>query len=259
MIRASSLARLAVRFKRASLPALAMIAIGVWPRSAPLAEPSKASCPEGMVLVNDRLCIDAFEASLEEIDPSGAVLGPHSPYEQVGKKRVRAVSKRGVVPQAYIDQTDAKAACLNAGKRLCTNEEWLGACKGTPATRYPYGERRRAGYCNDQGTEALPFVFPGKNDEWFRTDRMNDPRLDKVPGSLAKTGSFPLCRGDQEIFDMVGNLHEWTADDGGTMRGGFYLDTHALGDGCDYVAIGHDTLYHDYSTGFRCCADARTP
>jgi hypothetical protein len=56
---------------------------------------------------------------------------------------------------------------------------------------------------------------------------------------------------------MVGNLHEWTADTQGTLRGGYYLDTERLGEGCDYAAIGHDTKYRDYSTGFRCCADRR--
>jgi hypothetical protein len=54
---------------------------------------------------------------------------------------------------------------------------------------------------------------------------------------------------------MVGNLHEWTADPEGTLRGGFYLDTSKLGEGCDYAAVGHDVKYRDYSTGFRCCAD----
>ena len=34
-----------------------------------------------------------------------------------------------------------------------------------------------------------------------------------------------------------------------------YLDTHQLGDGCNYRTPGPDIYYHDYSTGFRCCAD----
>jgi formylglycine-generating enzyme required for sulfatase activity len=56
---------------------------------------------------------------------------------------------------------------------------------------------------------------------------------------------------------MVGNVHEWTADPKGTFRGGYYLDTHINGDGCDYRTVAHEPTYHDYSTGFRCCSDSK--
>jgi sulfatase modifying factor 1 len=58
---------------------------------------------------------------------------------------------------------------------------------------------------------------------------------------------------------MVGNLHEWTNDPNGTFQGGYYLDTHQNGDGCGYRTTAHEFTYHDYSTGFRCCADAVAP
>ncbi len=56
---------------------------------------------------------------------------------------------------------------------------------------------------------------------------------------------------------MVGNLHEWIADSGGTFYGGYYQDVASLGHGagCDYATVAHSASYHDYSTGFRCCAD----
>ncbi len=214
-------------------------------------------CPEEMIAIDDRACIDPFEDSLEEIDEDGRATGPHPPFAPVGDHRVRAVVKRGTTPQAYISQREAAAACEASHKRLCTDDEWIRACRGTPDTRYPYGERRRAGYCNDAGVEPLPIVFPGRGVDLYRLDRMNDPRLDEVPGTVARAGSFSRCRSNQAVFDMVGNLHEWTADPKGTMRGGYFLDTRTLGEGCEYVAVGHDADYHDYSTGFRCCADAR--
>jgi hypothetical protein len=37
--------------------------------------------------------------------------------------------------------------------------------------------------------------------------------------------------------------------------GGYYLDTATHGEGCHYMTTGHDTRYHDYSIGFRCCKD----
>jgi sulfatase modifying factor 1 len=237
-----------------ALGALALGAVLVVPSSAPRADEISAPCPADMVVIDASFCVDRFEAYLEELDAGGSATAPHPPNELVGKKRVRAANRRGATPQAYISQAESAAACGEAGKRLCTDKEWLSACQGTPKTRYPYGTRRRGGYCNDAGTEALPAVFPGKMNEWHRL--MNDPRLDKVPGTVAPSGTFTRCRSEEEVFDMVGNVHEWTADPAGTMRGGFFLDTTQLGEGCEYDANGHDTAYHDYSTGFRCCKDA---
>ena len=62
-----------------------------------------------------------------------------------------------------------------------------------------------------------------------------------------------------DVYDMVGNLHEWTAAKTGTFRGGYYLDTHKNGDGCSYRTVAHEFTYHDYSTGFRCCASPVAP
>ena len=54
---------------------------------------------------------------------------------------------------------------------------------------------------------------------------------------------------------MVGNLHEWVADPKGTFMGGFFMDTFQNGEGCEYRTTAHGFDYHDYSTGFRCCAE----
>lgn len=192
-------------------------------------------------------CIDAYEAHLLDQNQDLVL----SPYESPKGRAVRAAVAQHVFPQGYISQQEASAACRASGKRLCSDQEWLTACRGTPATRYPYGTRGRAGYCNDAGREALPAVFGAG--ELFTLRKMNDSRLNQVAGTLAPTGSFPACRSDVPLFDMVGNLHEWTADKDGTLRGGFYLDTESLGQGCEYAAIGHDASYADYTTGFRCC------
>jgi formylglycine-generating enzyme required for sulfatase activity len=136
---------------------------------------------------------------------------------------------------------------------LCDDDEWRLACKGALGTRFPYGTRRRQGACNDRGVEPLASVFRSTSSATWGFDDMNDPRLHLVPGGVALTGRFDRCRSELGIHDMVGNLHEWTASSSGTMRGGYYLDTATLGEGCDYAATSHDTTYRDYSTGFRCC------
>jgi hypothetical protein len=88
--------------------------------------------------------------------------------------------------------------------------------------------------------------------------RLNDPGLGQVDGALAKTGEHDECVNGFGVFDMVGNLHEWVATDPktvhGTFAGGYYLDTTLNGDGCNYRTVAHAHDYHDYSTGFRCCA-----
>jgi hypothetical protein len=38
--------------------------------------------------------------------------------------------------------------------------------------------------------------------------------------------------------------------------GGFFSTTSEHGPGCEFVTIGHEASYHDYSTGFRCCRGA---
>lgn len=196
-----------------------------------------------MASIGEGLCIDRFEAHLEPVGDAGV--------------RVRAVSAPGVRPQAYIDREQAADACREAGKRLCTKQEWVRACKGPTPTTYPYGTRWRDGYCNDRGVDPLTRYYGAESAERYGFDAMNDPRLNEVVGGLSRTGHFGACQNGYGVHDMVGNLHEWTAEPEGVFRGGFYLDTDDLGEGCDYVARGHQPTYRDYSIGFRCCADAR--
>jgi hypothetical protein len=219
------------------------------------ARPKKRGCPAGMVRVSGAVCIDAFEASLDVVDARGRTARRHSPYHTpAAGTRIRARSRRGVVPQAHVSQEQAAAACEAAGKRLCTDDEWLAACRSDGARTYPYGEEHVAGRCNDKGVSPLRTLH-GKAEglEVFGLEAMNDPRLNQIPGSLARTAAFKGCKTRAGAYDMVGNLHEWTADGSGTFRGGYYLDNEINGRGCSYVTKAHSTKYHDYSIGFRCC------
>ena len=89
----------------------------------------------------------------------------------------------------------------------------------------------------------------------FNGNELNDPRLDQLADTVGKTGAASACVTDEGVFDMVGNLDEWTADPNGTFQGGYWLDTAQHGDGCAYRTVAHDFGYHDYSLGFRCCTD----
>ena len=209
-------------------------------------------CPAGMTPVAD-FCIDRFEASLLEVRVDGTTT-PWSPFLNPGARRVRAVSLRGGVPQGYISDDQAAAACAEAGKRLCTDAEWLRACRGAAGHTYPYGDRRMPGLCNDARAVHPAVEYFGTSADWIWS-MLGHRCINQLPDSLTPTGSHAACVTEDGAFDMMGNLHEWTADPTGTFRGGFYVDTVVNGDGCLYRTTAHDRAHWDYSTGFRCCAD----
>lgn len=177
-----------------------------------------------------------------------------------------AVSIAGRKPQGYVSGVQAERACHAAGKRLCAIAEWRAACRGPGNHKYPYGDERREGVCNDRFKvlDAHPVVRLFERYAPAGTDRarmwhpawMNDPRLHELSRSVEATGAREECHNEYGVYDLVGNLHEWVDDADGTFVGGFFMDTFQNGEGCDYRTTAHEVEYHDYSTGFRCCRDA---
>jgi len=209
--------------------------------------PGKGGCPAGMLRVAT-FCIDEFEASLVQASDGKSM----SPYENPEDTQARAVSVKGAVPQGYISQEQAAQACANAGKRLCTDEEWLRACQGPGGSTYPYGADLQLGECNDHRDEHPVVQYFGTDEGWIWSE-LGNACINQLPESLEPSGTRPGCVASEGAFDMMGNLHEWTADPEGTFRGGFYVDTVMNGPGCLYATTAHNTLHWDYSTGFRCC------
>jgi len=217
-------------------------------------------CREGMAPVAD-FCVDRWEAYVVELDAQGNE-SEHSPYEPVEGLDVRARTAPGVVPQGYISQVQAARACERAGKRLCREDEFKLACRGPSAEdAYPYGGGARiAGNCNEGKGSMIAALHGPDASRWSFAD-LNDPELNRHAGGLAPTGSYPRCESPYGVWDCVGNLHEWGADapdarGNARLRGGFYGDAEINGHGCSYVTTAHRPDYHDYSTGFRCCANA---
>jgi sulfatase modifying factor 1 len=63
-----------------------------------------------------------------------------SEWERSHSFHARAISVPSAVPQAYVAYPVAKRACEAAGKRLCTEDEWVTACKGDKGAKFPYGD-----------------------------------------------------------------------------------------------------------------------
>jgi len=228
-----------------------------------------------------RYCIDRYEAHLVRREGADRWV-MHSPVERLSPGvHYEARSEPGVYPQAYISRNEAQEACRNAGKRLCTWIEWRRGCQGRRWLRYPYGWSERRGRCNTGKAHVLPELFGFDTSKWHYEEVFNSPLCNLEPGYLATSGSYEKCVSDDQIYDMVGNLHEWVStpvtekfleviekDDvqrneqpwregNGMFLGGFYSTTSEHGPGCMYVTMAHEPSYHDYSTGFRCCKKAK--
>jgi hypothetical protein len=209
------------------------------------------ACPDGMIPVAD-FCVDAYEAALvEELDSGGE--RTWSPFFNPGHRTVRAVSIEGAVPQGYITGEQARAACQRAGKRLCTSDEWLRACRGSADNIFPYGDSRDPGVCNDARSEHPAVDYFDTNEDWIWSE-LGNACIGQQDDTVAHSGSHTGCVSEDGAYDMMGNVHEWVADSSGVFRGGFYADTRINGDGCLYATTAHSTQHWDYSTGFRCCA-----
>jgi hypothetical protein len=165
-----------------------------------------------------------------------------------GRSSARACSRPGVVPWADLTHADADAACRAAGKRLCTEAEWTRACQtaATPACTWSY-----ASTCTD-GT-AAPRCNTHELD--------GDPTMAGDQDVLLATGAQAACYADWgaagHIFDMTGNLKEWTAARAtgvNPLRGGSYEDL-LDGSTCTFSFVAVGDTYKLANAGFRCCSD----
>jgi formylglycine-generating enzyme len=255
------------------------------PRQLPLAILiNDIECPADMVAVAGRVCVDRFETSL--VDSGSGT--PWPPFYTPNLERARAVfdfysktdapptllenapaipelprtairararSIAGVLPQGYLSADQAETACAIAGKRLCSEAEWVTACRGEAQRDFPYGDKYEQGTCNVY-RESHPSALLHDNAARYHDDPRN--HLVEVAGRplLQPTNEKSRCAsrwGDDAVMDMVGNLDEWVSDAGGVFVGGFY--SRGTRSGCLSRVSAHVRSYSDYSTGARCCKD----
>lgn len=249
--------------------------------------PGTTACPPEMVSIAGRYCIDRYEARLVETErerrispyyhptqPSTAAafkswetmrftMGdkewqllpiPAPPYFQLSTPfRVKAVSEPNVVPNGYLSGVIAETACKNAGKRLCSEEEWVTACRGEANRKFPYGDVYEPGRCNVHRGVHPAKILHGSASLGHLDPRLNQFSYEGRP-LLHATGTDPDCVsrwGNDGVHDMVGNLDEWIDDEQGAFLGGFY--SRNTKEGCLSKITAHPRAYYDYSLGVRCC------
>jgi len=160
----------------------------------------------------------------------------------------------GKLPTVYVSWDEAKAHCRDVGKRLCRRSEWVLACEGPKRLPYPWGFVRQPSPCNIDRS-SVPFDVVA-----LERDESREQELARL-WQADPMGSHPDCVSAYGVFDMSGNVDEWTdnlADNPGTdkpstLNGGYWGPVRNT---CRLTTKSHGRRFRFYQVGFRCCRDA---
>ncbi|MCA9566608.1 MAG: thioredoxin domain-containing protein [Myxococcales bacterium] len=167
--------------------------------------------------------IDTFEATLED---GKAAVGKHT------------------IPGTRMSWFAAADACKAAGKRMCTEEEWVTACQGSPAV-----DDDTDGHFADDMVEGSTYPYSDYHDPRRCWDGRDGDGFRPV-----YTGEMPGCVSAQGVYDLTGNVEEWvgeTADKAVLLGGAF--DTSKDHARCYRLNDTFGAGYANARTGFRCC------
>ena len=161
-------------------------------------------------------------------------------------------NEKGQYPIISVSFHEAVAICQDQGKRLCNEAEWTFACEGEEATPYPYGYVRDADACVvDQQWRPYNETNMRPRDGFAAMGE-----LDKLWQGVA-SGSRPRCRSPFGVYDMTGNVDEWTrsireGERPSILKGGYWGPVRTR---CRPSTRSHDENHIFYQQGFRCCAE----
>lgn len=160
---------------------------------------------------------------------------------------------KGQYPIILVNFPESEALCKEVGKRLCSEDEWTFACEGEEAMPYPYGYDRDKDAC----VTDKPWR-PYDPDAYYKKGAVVT-ELDKLWQGLP-SGSQPKCKSPFGVYDMIGNVDEWTrsatAGRRSILKGGYWGPVRTR---CRPTTRAHGEAHAFYQQGFRCCGDASPP
>ena len=206
--------------------------------------------PEHIVFV-EGFYIDKYEVTNADYSRYVAATGAKKPRHW----------KKGVIPEGkqdhpvvYVSWYDGDGFCRWENKRLPTELEWEKAARGPDGLQYPWGNR-------------------------FDIERANTPQrwaaLEQKGGTMA-VGSFESGKSPYGIYDLSGNVWEWTSSwylpypgnefpntlygfKNRVLRGGSWFNCSAYGCGMSAPAYNRSRFtpkIRNNSFGFRCAVSA---
>lgn len=136
------------------------------------------------------------------------------------------------VPKTNITWQEARQVCASVDKRLCTESEWERSCKGPANRRFPYGNDFNPNVCATQTDTGQK-----------RT--------------VAAAGGWAGCRSGFGVYDMSGNVREWTSSAIAPGKSSYVLkgggaDSPDYGARCA-IRLAASPGTKSYLVGFRCC------
>jgi formylglycine-generating enzyme len=162
-------------------------------------------------------------------------------------------NQKGAYPYVMVSYFESRDMCKAQGKRLCTEEEWTFACEGEEARPYPTGYSRDKTQCviDEKWSRPKEGSLLPRDTEHAKNE------IDRVFHGAA-SGSARSCASAFGVYDMTGNVDEWTrssvpGERPSILKGGYFGPVRTR---CRPATRAHGEGHIYYQQGFRCCDDA---
>jgi sulfatase modifying factor 1 len=245
---------------------------GETPETTDAAEGTRGDCPPGMVEIKGKMRLSPIGDQLQKSIcsqwinrefPERCASFDRVKWEALRNKlktkdlsfcidRFEYPNRKGEYPVIYVDWNESNKFCESEGKRLCTEDEWTFACEGEEALPYPYGYDRDKDAClvDKPWRWFDPAAYGSRKDALIRE---LDHLWQGVPA-----GSLPKCRSPFGVYDMTGNVDEYTRSTSpvgspAILKGGYWGPVRTR---CRPTTRAHGPQHAFYQQGFRCCRNA---